>query len=435
MAVNIRKTAREDREQVLLSKGGPGLDLQAIPSVEEDRKKIDLLNSIPRLDVRRQFQVASRLHGLSAASVTREIVELMVGPGQLTPQEYFYYRLYEPGLSMAEKRQFVGKREQWRITATCNNPTWSASIVDKLLFATVMAGLQLPAPRLLGVYHPQRRGVPDAAHLHSTEELRAFIERLTVPAFFKPVDGIHSVGSIVTDHVDRASQTVRLAAGPAVGIDQIVHRLSQSTHGYLIQERVRPHPDLIRLSGPTLSCVRLVILMGRHGPTIARTQFKIPAGGNVADNYWRGNMLSAVDPSSGVIQRVVRGTGVDQTFPTHHPDTGEPLIGAALPNWEELKQLGLKAAVSFPQIGIQAWDIAIGDKGPIIIECNSGGDFSAPQNAWGRGVLDEQFTAFVGQFGYAAQRPSLVLPLWIGKAVLRRTGLTRSTPGRRSRLL
>src|SRR3546814_6489185 len=40
------------------------------------------------------------------------------------------------------------------------------------------------------------------------------------------------------------------------------------------------------------------------------TVLKIPAGANIADNFWRaGNMLANIDPEHGTILRVLRGTG------------------------------------------------------------------------------------------------------------------------------
>jgi hypothetical protein len=247
-----------------------------------------------------------------------------------------------------------------------------------------------------------------------------------VPLFAKPVDGVHSVGSIAIERIEAARGMAVLASGVEVPLERVLDRMEQSkSSGYLIQERVRPHPDLVRLSGPTLSCARIMVLMGREGPELSRTQFKIPVGRNTADNFWRGNMIAAVNPETGAIERVVKGSGFDQTFPTAHPDTGQPLIGAVLPHWADLTRLALDAAPALARIRIQAWDIAIGASGPVLIECNSGGDFSPPQLAWGRGMLDERFRRFLREQGYRGPRPAILIPLAMARAAARKVGLAR----------
>ncbi len=404
----------------------------AIPSIEEDRATMDLLYAPPAPALKAQLDGARR-HGMSASAIVREIAKLAVGPGRLKPQEYFYYRLFDPTLTFAEKRAFIGKREQPWIHLACNDRSWTAICNDKLLFYTLMAALHLPVPRLLAFHHATRRGLPETPHLRSMEELRRFFLALAQPVFAKPVDGVHSIGSMAIDRIDPATGMATLATGTQVSLEQVLQRIDQSRgSGYLIQERLRPHPDLRRLCGQTLSCARIVVLMGRNGPELARTQFKIPVGRNAADNYWRGNMLAAIDPDTGRIERVVKGTGFQQTFPTTHPDTGQQLIGAVLPLWPEVKRLALEAALALPRIRLQAWDIAIGAEGPVIIECNAGGDFSAPQLAWGKGMLDERFRRFLREQGYRP-RPAILIPLAMAKAAAMKFGLLRKrrSPGSR----
>jgi hypothetical protein len=407
---------------------------QSIPSMEEDRATMDRIYAAPAPALLRQLEGA-RGNGLTTSQAMREIVKLAIGPGRLKPQEYFYYRLFEPSLTFAQKAAFIGKREQPWIHLACNDRSWTGVCNDKLLFYTLMERLRIPVPKLLALYHTHRRGGEEVSHLRSKGDLRRFFLGLDQPVFAKPVDGVHSIGSIAVDGVDAGTGTASLATGTQVALDEIIQRMDQSrASGYLIQERVRPHPDLVRLCGPTLSCVRLIVLLGRNGPELLRTQFKIPVGSNAADNFWRGNMISAVDLDSGKILRVVKGTGSQQILPTTHPDTGQRLIGAVLPLWPEVKRLATEAAAALPRIRLQAWDIAISANGPVIIECNSGGDFSAPQLAWGKGMLDERFRRFLGEQGYRP-RSALLIPLSVAKSAARNLGVMRKKRTRNSRHL
>jgi hypothetical protein len=92
---------------------------------------------------------------------------------------------------------------------------------------------------------------------------------------------------------------------------------------------------------------------------------------------------------------VIQGTGADQAELERHPDTEQPLIGAILPEWAPLTALCLKAARALPGLRMQAWDVALTERGPVLVEVNIGGDFNLPQLAHGSGLMDERFRAFV----------------------------------------
>jgi hypothetical protein len=411
------------------------VSLEAVPSIDEDRALMDRIYASPAASLRVQLARA-RTGEVGAVRMAREIARLAIGAGRLKPQEYFYYGLYDPALSMDQKLAFVGKREQPWIHLACNDRSWSGVCNDKLLFYSLLSVLGFPMPRLLALYSATRLAERSALHMRTTDELWQFLLDLKHPVFAKPVDGVHSIGSMAIEQIDAKSGTATLATGAQVSLESIVRRIDQSRqNGFLIQEKVRPHPQLQALTGTaTVSCVRVVVLMSRDGPEIFRTQFKIPVGRNAADNFWRGNMLAAVDPETGEIVRVVKGTGAQQTLPATHPDTGLPLIGFALPCWSELKGLVLQAACALPRIGIQAWDIAMSESGPLLMECNSGGDFSPPQLAWGEGVLDERFRAFLRERGYRP-RPLARIPLAVAKSAAAKVGIVRKRRTKNSRHL
>ena len=48
----------------------------------------------------------------------------------------------------------------------------------------------------------------------------------------------------------------------------------------------------------------------------------------------------------------------------------------------------LEAASAYPGLRLQNWDIAIGEKGPVILEVNVEGSMDLHQLAGGRGILD-----------------------------------------------
>ncbi len=118
------------------------------------------LNGIPQIDFPRNLKAALAA-GRRMTSILGEVVALRRGAGRLTPNEYFYYRLWQPELTREEKRRFVGKQAQHPMHIACNHTSWYATAADKLLFHTLMAGAGMQRPELLAIAQPARR--PPAA--------------------------------------------------------------------------------------------------------------------------------------------------------------------------------------------------------------------------------------------------------------------------------
>ncbi len=367
---------------------------------ERERAQAKQLDAPPRLALAPHILAALRRPGRGAAALVGEILRLNLGPGRLTPAEYFYYRLDEPGLALEEKRKFVGKRRQGRLHAACNAPSWLAVADDKLLCQAVLQGHGFPVPRLLGLYHRRRRAgaLPNPA---SPQALARFLaEQVAVPFFAKPVDGMYSLGAVAVEGRADGGETLLLAGGERVSVQALAAYMNCSASGYLFQETMRPHSELARAFGPRVSTVRMLVLLGSAGPELFRAVAKIPLAANIADNFWRkGNMIGDVEVASGRIRRAVSGIGLERREHPLHPDSGQALPGLALPLWEEARALCLAAAETLPGIRTQSWDVALTDKGPLLVELNAGGDLNLTQLASGRGVLDARFHRHLAECG------------------------------------
>jgi hypothetical protein len=268
---------------------------------------------------------------------------------------------------------------------------------DKLACYSLLAGLGLPVPETRALYHGGGRfaAVPvfaDPAALAA--HLRA---GMRYPFFGKPVAGIRSIGVAAIERYDAGSDALVLVGGRTLALDGFVKELEPyRKDGYLFQEMLRPHAEVAALCGPRLSTVRLIVLLEQREPAVLHALWKIPVGDNPADNFWRpGNLLAGLDAGDGRVVRVIQGTGADQLELERHPDTEQPLLGATLPDWPALTALCLKAARAFPGLRMQAWDIALTERGPVLVEVNIGGDFNLPQLAHAKGLMDERFRAFL----------------------------------------
>lgn len=336
----------------------------------------------PEFDLARNLRAVVDRCGKSSLAQTLEMWRLRFGIGRLQPDEYYAFGLYDDRrFTPDEKAKFLGRAAQDRIFLACNALQWWAVAHDKVLAYALLGGEGLPVPKTRALYHAFRRlsGVPAVRQPAAlAEHLRT---AMRYPCFGKPATGIRSVAVALIEDYRSDDDALILRGGAAIPVDAFVAELEPYRgDGYLFQELLAPHPELNRLCGPRLSTVRLILLLEADGPRVLHALWKVPVGDNVADNFWRrGNLLAALDAPSGRVLRVVQGTGSDQTEPERHPDTGRPLAGIGLPDWQAALELCLEAARLLPGLRMQAWDVALTDRGPVLVEVNIGGISSCPR--------------------------------------------------------
>jgi hypothetical protein len=354
------------------------------------------LDGPPVLSMAEELRHAVRESGRGQMSLLADIWRLARGPGRVSPQEYMYYRLWDPALDAAAKRRFVGKRAQTAIHRACNPATWFILAHDKLVFQAAATGMDLPVPKLRAVYHPTRSAgsVPQARDAEGLKDL--LLNGLDGPLFAKPIDGMYSLGALAIDRSPDGRGFI--VNGKATAVDDLVRYFEfRQAQGYLFQDRLKPHARIRTVIGDRLPTVRVLVLVdgeGRSHPLSAVV--KLPSGDEAADNYWRAdNLLAAVELETGTIKRAINGWGHKLETVDAHPDTGARLGGATLPQFDEAMALVRRAAAAFPGIRTQSWDIALSETGPVVMELNFGGDLNLHQLAHGKGVMDAAYCAHV----------------------------------------
>ena len=341
---------------------------------------------------------AQRETGKSVFGQAREMLLLRRGLGGITPQEYIANRLFDDDrFTTADKRAFLGVRGEHAVDRICNaDHRWRAPVKDKIVFAAMMRGLGFPVPELIAFHHARRRCFM-GADLRTREDLLGFLRGLKRPVFGKPLGGRWSLGAASLEGYDAPSDTVRTLGGATIGVEDLADQIAAfADEGYLFQERLVPHAMLAEICGPAVGTVRLLTAMTGRGPELIATVWKVIGGGNIADNFWRrGNMLAAIDSDSGTVLRVASGLGHEAATHESHPDSGMPLPGLVLPDWQAARATCLSAATALAGLRLIGWDIALTEHGPVIVEANTLPAFNLHQIATGRGLLEGRFAEFV----------------------------------------
>jgi len=371
-------------------------------------ESIAAVDQAPTIDVERPTQtisLASELRQISAASgkswlgLIRDFAKLAFGPGKLSFDEYLGLRLYDDQrLEGADKRAFMGTVASRRIWLEANFQIELFGLLENKIAANALFGAYgFPVIPTLAFFC-NRAGLSSTDLLHNEDELRHFLIRSrNYPLFGKPLNGLQSLGAASFERYDAGRDCLMGSRGSETSLDAFISDIA--THygaGYLFQRRVSHHAEVRALCGEGLATVRLITIMTRNGPKLLRACWKIPAGTNVADNFWRsGNMLAQLDPSDGRVLRVARGSGSTASEPTHHPDTGAALVGFTVPNWRQLVDLALEGTKVLPDVALIGWDIAPVDGGAVLVELNHNPDFKLVQISDRRGIMDATMTEFL----------------------------------------
>ena len=143
--------------------------------------------------------------------------------------------------------------------------------------------------------------------------------------------------------------------------------LKETYKGALAEEVLRNHPDLRRINPTSLNTMRIITVAGPKGMEILYAGLRVGAAGEVVDNISKGGSVAAIDASTG---QVVSGLFCKATCKTDRTLTGDAVVGLRIPCWTQVIEMLAGAAGELPQMRYMAWDVAVTQTGPALIEGN-----------------------------------------------------------------
>ena len=346
--------------------------------------------------------------GLSRFRLLGEAV-LLAARGRMAPDTYFYYRLFDPKLSTEQKRRYLPEspRANARLWSRLTPSRFRCLYDNKVVFHHYFTSLGLPLAGLFGVFDPAVGRTAEGESLRTEADLASLLRRLSHNGFvFKPAEGLkgHQVlvftgpapddpDTFLTLSGERydAARMISIANdSAALEIDNPWASLST----FLIEERIRPHRELAEFIGPTLCTVRVLTIVGLDGqPRIVASVFKLQPKPVGVDHLLYGALGCWVDPETGALGPGRTRSSLGST--TVIPGTDRSFVGYRLPGWKEVKGLALAAAAGFPWAHAIGWDIAISDRGPILIEGNERWSPSLMQIPAPYGLMDGELEALL----------------------------------------
>lgn len=135
----------------------------------------------------------------------------------------------------------------------------------------------------------------------------------------------------------------------------------------LIEECITQHKDVSKLYPKSVNTLRLFTFYDGKNSVVLNHVFKFGNGG-ITDNFSSGGMYTFTDDNGTIIVPAIDRE--DKIFEIH-PETKEKIIGYQVPFFKEACELVCQAAKEIEEIKYIGWDVAISEKGPVIIEGNS----------------------------------------------------------------
>ncbi|NAS32248.1 hypothetical protein GTQ40_14785 [Flavobacteriaceae bacterium R38] len=157
----------------------------------------------------------------------------------------------------------------------------------------------------------------------------------------------------------------------------------------IIEVNIEQHPVLKSFHLDSLNTIRVITVLNQHERVnILGTILRMGVQGNFIDNFDAGGVSAVVNTETGVVEGPILYKDPRKKIERAllHPTTNAQVLGVALPFWNELINLVKELAMVMPQVKTVGWDIAITEKGPVLLEGNHNWDKTHWQKSYGKGM-------------------------------------------------
>ena len=310
-----------------------------------------MLDRLTKMDYKRMWSVTATVSERSGISRPRLMLDMLVCAAKYNAgyMDYMIARMWEQ--NDAQRRTVLTRGINNQIVRRMNDKADWHAFDDKAAFNRAFSKWIT-------------RDWMEADGQTSIEALKAFFDGKTT-VFVKPLEGSSGQGIEKYTAPDWTDMDAFASKVRAVG-------------KCVIEEGIVQHPRMAELNPGSVNTVRISTLIGDKKEGIVYAFLRI-GNGKIMDNVDCGGMAARVDLISGKLLTVAADKA-GNTF-TKHPITGTEIIGFQLPCFEEAKAMCLEAMRMVPSMRYVAWDVALTEQGPTLIEGNSFPSHAVPQFA------------------------------------------------------
>ena len=290
--------------------------------------------------------------------------------------EIFSLGLLSAYLTDEISNKYMSQKEFNKILSTLNPlHSWKMLSANKGIFYTNCKNLNLPIPKQYAILFRDFLSVSFLTNssLLKRDNLIEFIkDELPSEFVIKPILG---EGGASVNAYTKTNGEIKDGLGILTTAHAIYESImkNETYDSFIVEERLKNHPYLLKINpSENLHTIRIITLVNSSKQCqILNGHLNIATGPKITSQ--QGNLKINISIDDGTLEY---GIFFDQKRGgfkkiTEHPETGINFKEFKLPFWEEIISLSKKAALKFLPLRTLGWDIAITEKGVIILEINT----------------------------------------------------------------
>lgn len=270
------------------------------------------------------------------------------------------------------KQSFLGENEQ-RFYLNYLNPVKYYSFArNKFVAHKMMEGTGIRTSQLYCYYYPEARYDGDNLDYASNvrDVVRILNDKQVQSCVIKTTESSHGENVWVIKDIDYGTYDAVMTRfdGQNIRLSDVLGK-----NPLIFESVVRQTAQFSSFNASSVNTVRFMTALYPDGSArVLATFIKIGRAGKCVDNAGDGgNVDVCVDVDTGEIKYAIQFDGWHNVKEIDiHPDSGNPLNGVVIENWEAIKADVIKFQQAFPYCKAAGWDIAITDDGPVVIEVN-----------------------------------------------------------------
>lgn len=314
------------------------------------------------------IQLARKYPSSQRLKVMRDYIALYRAKG-ITPEEYYEFEFDKR--SKVFRQDFLGLNEQ-RLYLDLLNPLKYFSLArNKFMAHKMLENTGIRTSELYCYYQPEASYAENpkcAGDLSAV--LRILKSKGVQSCVIKTTESSHGDNVWVIQNIDYQDNDAILKRfdGQELNLSSVL-----GEDALIFESLVRQTEQFAAFNASSVNTVRFMTALYPDGSAkVIATFIKIGRAGRCVDNAGGGgNVDVCVDVATGEIRYAIQFDGWHHVQDIDaHPDSGNPLNGVVIENWESIKAEVIRFQQAFPYCKVAGWDIAITDAGPVVIEVN-----------------------------------------------------------------
>lgn len=304
--------------------------------------------------------------------------------------EYYRFEFEKRGKEFREA--FLGIDEQRHYLDYLNPIKYYALARNKFMAHKMLEGTGVRKSELYCYYQPEARYISERECVHSLHGVMGILKSKGVQAcVIKTTESSHGDNVWVVKSIDYQDNDAVLTR-----FDDKQLLLSEVLQDspLIFESVIKQTEQFSSFNSSSVNTVRFMTTLYPDGEVkIIATFIKIGRAGRCVDNAGGGGNVDVnIDTETGRIEYAIQYDGWRNIKEIEvHPDSGNPLNGVVIDNWQSIKEEVKGFQQSFPYCKAAGWDIAITDEGPVVIEVNDFWDRTGQyfiRRGWRHEIID-----------------------------------------------